>query len=170
MKTFLSILLIGYTVAVSSQNEENTNIIQQQVNPDNNIGNYINNPSIKINTRNINEPNTTGTQKAQTRGNLSNSYSLNIEVPQVDLNINLNLNVPSINRNINHVKQEKVSPKRLEDYRIKTGNSTSGRVSHNSQKENKSFQKKVFKPIKCWVQRTFKHTAKFKLSCECFKF
>jgi hypothetical protein len=155
MKTLLSILLIGYTVAVSGQNEENYNIVQQQVRTDNNI-------------ENINAPYIRGIQEVQTRGN-----ALNIEPPQVNLNINLNLNVPSINRNINHVKQEKVkkvSPKRLEDYRIKTGKSTSGRVSHNSQKENKSFQKKVLKPVKCWVQRTFKHTAKFKLSCECFKF
>ena len=174
MKTVLSILLIGYTVAVSSQNEENNNVIQQQVSLDNNIGNYLNNPSIKINTRNINEPYTTGIQKVQTRGNSSNSYSLNIEPPQVDLNVNLNLNVPSINLDINHVrengKEKKDSPKRLEDFRIKTGNSSSEKVSHNSQKGKKSFQKKVLKPIKCWVQRTFKHTAKFQLSCECFKF
>jgi hypothetical protein len=173
MKTFISILLIGYTVAVSSQNEENNNVIQQQVSLPNNIGNYIKNPSIQINTRNINVPYTTGTQKVQTRGNSSNSYSPNIELSQVDLSVNLNLNVPSINLNINHVRQEKVkqvSPKRLEDFRIKTGNSSSRSVSHKSQKQNKSFQKKVLKPIRCWVQRTFKHTAKFQLSCECFKF
>ena len=48
MKTFLSILLIGYTVAVSSQNEENNIAIQQQVSLPNDIGNYINNPSIQI--------------------------------------------------------------------------------------------------------------------------
>jgi hypothetical protein len=173
MKIFLSILLIGYTVAVSSQNEENNNVIQQQVSLDNNIGNYIKNPTLKINTRNINLPYTTGIQKVQTRGNSSNSYSPNIELPQVDLSVNLNINVPSINLNINHVRQEKikqVSPKRVEDFRIKTGNSSSGSVSHKSQKENKSFQKKVLKPIRCWIQRTFKHTAKFQLSCECFQF
>jgi len=137
MKSILSILLIGLTIAVSSQNEENNNIIQQQVNLDNNIGNYIKNPTIQINTRNI--------------------------------------NVPSINLNLNHVKrekvrEEKVSPKRVGYFRVKTGNSSSGSVSHKSQKENKSFQKKVLKPIRCWGQRTFKHTAKFQLSCECFKF
>ena len=168
MKTFLSILLIGSTVAVSSQNEENNNVMQQQANLDNNSVNYIKNPSIQINTRNINLPYTAETQKIRTRGN-----SLNIELPQVDLNVNLNLNVPSVNLNINHVRQEKVkqvSPKRVEDFRIKTGNSASGSVSHKSQKENKSFQKKVLKPIRCWAQRTFKHTAKFQLSCECFQF
>ena len=135
MKTILSILLIGYTVAVSSQNEENNIAIQQQVSLPNNIGNYINNPSIQINTRNI--------------------------------------NVPSINLNINHAKQEKVkkvSPKRLEDFRIKTGNSSSGSVSHKHKKEHKSFRKKVLKPIKCWMQRTFKYNSRFHLSCECFQF
>ena len=135
MKTILSILLIGYTVAVSSQNEENNIAIQQQVSLPNNIGNYINNPSIQINTRNI--------------------------------------NVPSINLNINREKQEKVkqaNPKRVEDFRIKTGNSSSGSVSHKHKIAHKSFRKKVLKPIKCWVQRTFKHTARFHLSCECFQF
>ena len=135
MKTFLSILLIGLTIAVSSQNGENNNIIQQQVNLDNNIGNYINNPSIQINARNI--------------------------------------NVPSINLNINRAKQEKVkqaNPKRLEDFRIKTGNSSSGSISHKYKIAYKSFRKKVLKPIKCWMQRTFKHTARFHLSCACFQF
>jgi len=135
MKSILSILLIGYTVAVSSQNEENNIAIQQQVSPPNNIGNYINNPSIQINMRNI--------------------------------------NVPSINLNINHAKQEKVkkvSPKRLEDFRIKTGNSSSGSISHKYKIAYKSFRKKVLKPIKCWMQRTFKHTARFHLSCACFQF
>ena len=135
MKTFLSILLIGLTIAVSSQNGENNNIIQQQVNLDNNIGNNINNPSIQIKPENI--------------------------------------NVPSINLNINRAKQEKVkqaNPKRLEDFRIKTGNSSSGSVSHKHKIAHKSFRKKVLKPIKCWVQRTFKHTARFHLSCECFQF
>lgn len=135
MKTILSILLIGYTVAVSSQNEENNIAIQQQVSLPNNIGNYINNPSIQINTRNI--------------------------------------NVPSIN--LNHAKQEKVkakkvSPKRLEDFRIKTGNPSSGSVAHKHKKEHKSFRKKVLKPIKCWMQRTLKHNSRFHLSCECFQF
>ena len=173
MKTFLSILLIGSTVAVSSQNEENNNVMQQQVTLENNGVNYSKNPSIQFHTRNINVPYTAATQKVRTRGNSSNSYSLNIEAPQVDLNVKLNLNVPSINLNINDVKKEKVkqvSPKRVEDFRIKTGNSASGSVSHKSQKENKSFQKKVLKPIRCWAQRTFKHTAKFQLSCACFQF
>jgi hypothetical protein len=132
MKTFLSILLIGFTISVSSQNRENNNIIQQQVNLDNNIGNYSKNPTIQINTRNI--------------------------------------NVPSINLNINHVKKEKYSPKRWKYFRIKTGNSSSGSVSHKLKIENKSLKKKLLKPIKCWAQRTFKHTAKFHLSCECFQF
>ena len=133
MKTFLSMLLIVFTIAASAQNEQNNNVIQQQVNlNNNNIGNYSKNPSIQINTRNI--------------------------------------NVPSINLNINHVKKEKDSPKRGKDFRIKTGNSSSGSVSHKSKKENKSLKKKLLKPIKYWMQRTFKHTAKFQLSCECFKF
>ena len=175
MKTFLSILLIGSTVAVSSQNEENNNVMQQQVTLENNGVNYSKNPSIQFHTRNINMPYTAATQKVRTRRNSSNSYSLNIEAPQVDLNVKLNLNVPSINLNINDVKKEKVnakkvSPKRLEDFRIKTGNSDSGSVSHKRQKEHKLFQKKVIKPIKRWMQRTFKHTAKFQLSCACFQF
>jgi hypothetical protein len=168
MKTFLSILLIGSTIVVSSQNEENNNAIQQQVNLGNNSVNYSKNPPIQVHTRNINVPYTAETQKIRTRGNSSN-----IELPQVDLKVNLNLNVPSINLNINHIRQEKVKqvrPKKVEDFRIKTGNSASGSVSHKSQKENKSFQKKVLKPIRCWAQRTFKHTAKFQLSCECFQF
>tara|TARA_B110000305_G_C18990680_1_gene425966 strand:- start:58 stop:579 length:522 start_codon:yes stop_codon:yes gene_type:complete len=173
MKTFLSILLVGFTVAVSSQNEEINNVIQQHVNLDNNSVNYSKNPSIQINTRNINLPYTAATQKVRKRGNSSNSYSPNIELPQVDLSVNLKINVPSINLNINHVRQEKVkqvNPKRAEDFRIKTGNSSSSSVSHKHQKEHKSFQKKVLKPIKCWMQRTFKRTAKFRLSCACFQF
>ena len=132
MKTFLSILLIGFTIVVSSQNEDNNNAIQQQVILNNNIGNYSKNPPIQINTRDI--------------------------------------NVPSINLNINHVKKEKDSPERGKDFRIKTGNSSSGSVSHKSKKENKSLKKKLLKPIKYWMQRTFKHNARFHLSCECFKF
>jgi len=99
-----------------------------------------------------------------------------VELPQIDLNLNVSLNVPKVNLNIpkinlEKIKEEKVAPKRLEDFRIKTGgNSSSGKVSHKSKKEKKSFQKKVIKPIKCWVQRTFKHNAKFHISCECFKF
>ena len=145
MKIFLSILLIGSALAVSSQNEENNNVIQQHVNLDNKIGNYIKNPSIQINTRNINVTYTATTQKVRTRGNSSNSYSLNVEAP-------------------------KVSPKRLEYFRIKTGNSFSGSFSHKPHKGHKSLQKKVLKPVKCWTQRIFKHTAKFQLSCTCFQF
>tara|TARA_B110000285_G_scaffold21286_1_gene20679 strand:- start:450 stop:743 length:294 start_codon:yes stop_codon:yes gene_type:complete len=96
MKTFLSILLVGFTVAVSSQNEEINNVIQQHVNLDNNSVNYSKNPSIQINTRNINLPYTAATQKVRKRGNSSNSYSPNIELPQVDLSVNLKINVPSI--------------------------------------------------------------------------
>lgn len=133
MKTFLSMLLIVFTIAASAQNEQNNNVIQQQVNlNNNNIGNYSKNPSLQINTRNI--------------------------------------NVPSINLNINHIKKEKVSPKRMEYFRIKTRNYSSGSVFHKSKKENKSFHKKGLKPIKCWMQRTFTHRAKFQSSCECFKF
>jgi len=99
-----------------------------------------------------------------------------IEVPQINLNLNLNFSVPTINLNKTKVKEEKVkeekvAPKRLDDFRIKTGsNSSSGSISHKSKKEKKSFQKKIVKPIKCWMQRTFKHNAKFHFSCECFKF
>ena len=132
MKTFLSMLLIVFTIAAPAQNEENNNVIQQQVNLNNNIGNFSKNPSIQINTRNI--------------------------------------NIPSINLTISHINKEKVSPKGVEYFRIKTGNYSSGSVSHKSKKENRSFHKKALKPIRCWVQRTFRHTTKFQLSCECFKF
>jgi hypothetical protein len=175
MKTLLSMLLIGFTLAVSGQNKEKNNVVQQQVHMDNNIRNYIKNPTLKINTRNINLPYATGTQKFQTRGNSSNSDSQNIELPQVDLSVNLNLNVPSINLNINHVRQEKINPekvkpKRVKDFRIKTRNTSSGSISHKPQKVGNSLKKNVLRPIRCWAKRTFKHTAKFQLSCECFKF
>ena len=192
MKTFIYILFIGYTVAISSQNELNSNDLQQQVKLDSST------PVLKINTININMPYTAATQKVRTRGNSSNRYSpdvkvdnglnsqnsirpmginaqkqTNIEESQVQLNTNLN--VPSIKLNINdgirgNIHTEKVSPKGLEGFRIKTGNSPSRSVLHKSQKENKRFQKKVLKPIKCGLLRTFKHTAKFQLSCACFQF
>ena len=152
MKTLLSILLIGFTLAVSGQNEEN-NIAQQEVRIENNIGN-MKVPYIKA------------VQEVQTRENMSNN-----EISQVDLNVNLNLNVPSINlARKEKINPAKVKPKRAKELRIKTRNTSSGSVSHKPKKAGKSFKKKVLKPIRCWAQRTFKHTAKFQLSCECFKF
>ena len=144
---------MGFTLAVSGQNEENNNIVQQQVRMDNNIGN------MKV-------PYIRAIQEVQTRENMSNK-----ETSQVDLNVNLNLNVPSINRlRKEKINPEKVKPKRVKEFRIKTRNTSSGSVSHKPKKVGKSFKKKVVKPIKCWVRRTFKHTDKFQLSCECFKF
>lgn len=153
MKTLLSILLIGFTLAVSGQNEENNNVVQQQVRMDNNIGN------MKV-------PYIRAIQEVQIRDNASIT-----ETSQVDLNLNLNLNVPSINlARKEKINPEKVKPKRVKELRIKTRNTSSGSISHKPKKVVKSFKKKVLKPIKCWVKRTFKHTLKFQLSCECFKF
>ena len=144
---------MGFTLAVSGQNEENNNILQQQVLMDNNIGN------MKV-------PYIRAIQEVQTRENMSNN-----ETAQVDLNVNLNLNVPSINRvRKEKINPEKVKPKRVKEFRIKTRYTSSESISHKSKKAGKSFKKKVMKPIRCWAQRTFKHTAKFQLSCECFKF
>ena len=152
MKTLLSIMLMGFTLAVSAQNEENNNIVQQ-VRMDNNIGN------MKV-------PYIRAIQEVQTRENMSNN-----ETAQVDLNVNLNLNVPSINRvRKEKINPEKVKPKRVKEFRIKTRYTSSESISHKPKKAGKSFKKKVMKPIRCWAQRTFKHTAKFQLSCECFKF
>ena len=152
MKTLLSILLIGFTLAVSGQNEEN-NIAQQEVRIENNIGN------MKV-------PYIRSIQEVQIRDN-----ALTTEASQVDLNVNLNLNVPFINlARKEKINPEKVKPKRVKELRIKTRNTSSGSVSHKPKKAGKSFKKKVLKPIRCWAQRTFKHTAKFQLSCECFKF
>lgn len=155
MKTLLSILLIGYTLVVSGQNKENNNVVQQQ-RMDNNIGN-------------INAPYISAIQEIQTRDNDSNT-----ETSQVSLNPNLIISAPSFNFNRYTIKQEninpkKAQPKRVEDFRIKTGRSSSG-VSHKPKRGNKTFKKKVLKPIKCFAKRTFKHTAKYQLSCECFKF
>ena len=120
---------------------------------DNNIGN------MKV-------PYTRVIQEVQTRENMSNN-----ETSQVDLNVNLNLNVPFIHlARKEKINTEKVKPKRVKELRIKTRNTSSGSVSHKPKKAGKSFKKKVLKPIRCWAQRTFKHTAKFQLSCECFKF
>ena len=144
---------MGFTLAVSAQNEENNNIVQQQVRMDNNIGN------MKV-------PYIRAIQEVQTRENMSNN-----ETSQVDLNVSLNLNVPSINRvRKENINPEKVKPKRVKEFRIKTRNTSSGSIFHKPKKAGKSFKKKVLKPIRCWAQRTFKHTAKFQLSCECFKF
>jgi len=153
MKTLLSILLIGFTLAVSGQNEENNNIAQQQVRMDNNIGN------MKV-------PYVRAIQEVQTRENLST-----IETVQVSLNSNLIISAPSFNFNRQEkINPEKVKPNRVKEFRIKIRNSSSGSVYHKPKKAGKSFKKKVLKPIKCWVKRTFKHTDKFQLSCECFKF
>ena len=142
---------MGFTLAVSAQNKENNNIVQQQ--------------RMDINIGNINAPDISAIQ-VQTRDNMSNN-----ETAQVDLNVNLNLNVPSINRvRKEKINPEKVKPKRVKEFRIKTRNTSSGSVSHKPKKVGKSFKKKMVKPIKCWVRRTFKHTDKFQLSCECFKF
>ena len=104
--------------------------------------------------------------QVQTRDNMSNN-----ETSQVDLNVNLNLNVASINRvRKEKINPEKVKPKRVKEFRIKTRYTSSESISHKPKKAGKSFKKKVMKPIRCWAQRTFKHTAKFQLSCECFKF
>ena len=142
---------MGFTLAVSAQNKENNNIVQQQ--------------RMDINIGNINAPDIRAIQ-VQTRDNMSNN-----ETSQVDLNVNLNLNVPSINRvRKEKINPEKVKPKRVKEFRIKTRYTSSESISHKPKKAGKSFKKKVMKPIRCWAQRTFKHTAKFQLSCECFKF
>ena len=142
---------MGFTLAVSAQNEENNNVVQQQ--------------RMDINIGNINAPDIRAIQ-VQTRDNMSNN-----ETSQVDLNVNLNLNVPSINRvRKEKINPEKVKPKRVKEFRIKTRNTSSGSVAHKPKKVGKSFKKKVVKPIKCWARITFKHTDKFQLSCECFKF
>ena len=142
---------MGFTLAVSAQNKENNNIVQQQ--------------RMDINIGNINAPDIRAIQ-VQTRDNMSNN-----ETSQVDLNVNLILNVPSINRvRKEKINPEKVKPKRVKEFRIKTRYTSSESISHKSKKAGKSFKKKVMKPIRCWAQRTFKHTAKFQLSCECFKF
>jgi len=152
MKTLLSILLMGFTLAVSAQNEENNNVVQQQ-RMDNNIGN------MKV-------PYIRAIKEIQTREKISNN-----ETSQVDLNVNLNLNMPSINLvRKEKINPEKVKPKRVKEFRIKTRYTSSESISHKPKKAGKSFKKKVMKPIRCWAQRTFKHTAKFQLSCECFKF
>ena len=96
--------------------------------------------------------------------------------PQLNINLNLRLNLLPVDLHKMKVKEEKVKEekkalKRLEDFRITTGgNSSSGNVSHKSKNEKKSFQKKVLKPIKCWLQRTFKRNSRFHFSCECFTF
>ena len=96
--------------------------------------------------------------------------------PQLNINLNLRLNLLPVDLHKMKVKEEKVKEekkalKRLEDFRITTGgNSSSGNVSHKSKDEKKSFQKKVLKPIKCWLQRTFKRNSRFHFSCECFTF
>jgi hypothetical protein len=96
--------------------------------------------------------------------------------PQLNINLNVRLNLLPVDLHKMKVKEEKVKEekkalKRLEDFRITTGgNSSSGNVSHKSKDEKKSFQKKVLKPIKCWLQRTFKRNSRFHFSCECFTF
>ena len=141
-----------------------------------NRGNASNRISQNIQVNNGLNDNVEDNQNKINPVQVNNQKQVPVVVPQVDLNLNISLNVPAINLNLNHVKkekikEEKVSPKRLEDFRIKTGNnSSSGSVSHKSKKEKKSFQKKVLKPLKCWMQRTFKHNTRFHLSCECFKF
>ena len=96
--------------------------------------------------------------------------------PQLNINLNLSLNLLPVDLHKMKVKEEKVKEekkalKRLEGSRITTGgNSSSGNVSHKSKDEKKSFQKKVLKPIKCWLQRTFKRNSRFHFSCECFTF
>ena len=152
MKTFLSTLIIVYTVAISGQNEENYNFVLQQVRMDNNI-------------RIIKDPIITEKQEDQASGNESN-----IQTSQLRFNSNIIISPPSFNFNRHVITQEKINPEKVKDFRIKARNSSSGSISHKPKKVGKSFKKKVLKPMKYWMKRTFKRTDKFQLSCECFKF
>ena len=212
MKTLLSFLVITISSVVYSQNLTNNVAIQQQVNQfnninvDNNVGNYNVNPSRLSNQINtINRANLANVQQVRSRGNrgnrnlrvqkvndnVSNDVAINtipvinkqeneqqIQLPQVAIpspSLNVNVNLPSINLSKKvkeiSVKEKKDTPKRMEDFRIKTGGSSaSGSTSHKSKKGKKNLKKKVLRPIKCWMKRTFKSNIKFHFSCECFQF
>lgn len=183
-------------VAIQQQSFQNKTII----NTDNNIGNFnqsLSNPVARGNTFGGGGPNVANVQQRSSRGNRSqrsrsneqvrlldnnvndnqttvvqtdnNKQVKNIEKPQV--NLNLNVEIPTIKLNTTKIKEEKAAPKKLDDFRIKTGgNSSSGNTSHKTTKKKKTFTKKIVKPLKCWWQKNFKGNVKFQFSCECFKF
>lgn len=107
-----------------------------------------------------------------------NEANLAAEVPQVNVVIpDININVPKINLNLSTIniardnEIEKREPKRLDDFRIKTGGGNAGVANHRTSHNKKiSFGEKVKKATRCWLSKHFSGEIKFKVSCDCFTF